>query len=173
MQQQAVNIDEPVDSDKAVDIDEPQVVSREEYERVLGELAAARAEFAGKLRRQKVEHGIRELLQAAGAKNLQAVRGLLDVEELLEPEELPEDWRENMQAKIEALQEEPATAFLFAQKPGGMQGWIGLAPAAAGDEEDQSNEGGFRLRLAQARGEQDSLAAIRIKQEAAAKGLFL
>lgn len=156
---------------------EPQepMVSREEYEQVLARLAEARAEFAGKLRRQEVEHGIRELLQAAGAKNMQAVRGLLDVEELLEPDKLdglPEDWRESLQAKIENLQKEPATAFLFAQKPGGMQGWIGLTPAA-GDDEEQSGEGGFRLRLAQARGEHDGLAAIRIKQEAAAKGLFL
>lgn len=133
------------------------------------ELVRVKAEFAAKLRELEVNHGVELLLQKAGARNVQAAKALLDISGLLGAQELPEGWRESLQRQVAALQEAPETAFLFARMPGGMQGWVGLRPVA-GDEEDLGDEGGFRLRLAQAGGVQES---IRIKQEAASSGIFI
>lgn len=133
------------------------------------ELVRVKAEFAAKLRELEVNHGVELLLQEAGARNVQAAKALLDISGLLGAQELPAGWRKSLQRQVAALQEAPETAFLFARMPGGMQGWVGLRPVA-GDEEDLGDEGGFRLRLAQAGGVQES---IRIKQEAAASGIFI
>jgi hypothetical protein len=150
---------------------EGQAAEREQLikqvEALQDELAALQAESAASLQKLRVDNAVEKALLAAGAKNAVAVRALLD---LSEPEFVDGELV-GLQEQIKALREATATAFLFA-KPfsGEAANWQGFVPAAAGDLQDMDADGGFRLRLAQASAAQDSLEAIRIKQEAAAKG---
>lgn len=135
-----------------------------------GELAAVQAECADNLLAVRVDAAVERCLQAAGAKNVAAVRGLLD----LSAPEFAGDELVGLREQVAALQKAEDTAFLFEEvRLGDAADWVGFVPAAAGDLLDTSFAGGFRLRLEQASAARNSLEAVKIKQAAAAQGVFL
>lgn len=131
------------------------------------ELAQAKADYEQELLAAKADCAVECALFTAGAKNRAAAKALLD----LSAPKFDGDVLFGLDEQIKALQQDPATAFLFERQSfGEAADWVGFVPQAAGDLPEDGPKGGFRLRLQRAQG---NLEAIRVKQEAAAKGVYL
>ncbi len=131
------------------------------------ELAQAKAAYEQGLLAARVDCAVECALFTAGAKNRAAAKALLDITEPA----FDGDVLLGLDEQITALKQNPETAFLFERQSfGEAADWIGFIPQAAGDLPEDGPQGGFRLRLQRAQG---NLEAIRVKQEAAAKGVYL
>lgn len=134
------------------------------------ELASVEEECARRARQRELEFLAEMALREAGAKNLRAARALLDIEAAA----AAEDADEVIGQQVLALRQAAESAFLFGARDVDMGGrWCGFVPAAAGDQEIDMADGGFRLRLDRARAQGDGLSVIRLKQEAAREGVIL
>ena len=141
-----------------------QLTKPEKMEKSNVEAMVSRAEYD----RLRVELTAERLLAAAGAKNLTAAKALLDLTKL---DVNTADWQASLASLVQELRHSPDSAFLFARNCQDSDCvWLGLQPAAASDMADiYGEDGGYAFRLAQA----DGVEAIKLKQEAAAKGIIL
>ncbi len=141
--------------------------AQEQAAKLADELAAAKAEYEQGLLAARVDCAVECALYTAGAKNRAAAKALLDISR----PEFDGDVLLGLDEQITALKQDPATAFLFERESfGEAADWVGFIPQAAGDLPEDGPKGGFRLRLQRAQG---NIEAIRVKQEAAAKGVYL
>lgn len=141
-----------------------------ELARVQAELVSVEEESAQKYRQRELEHMAEIALREAGARNLRAARALLDIGRAEESA----DAAAEIELQVAALKQSPESAFLFGARSADFGGvWCGFVPAAAGDQESDEANGGFRLRLDRARAQGDGLSIIRLKQEAAREGVIL
>lgn len=92
-----------------------------QIENLQKENKAAKAEFESKVKTLKIDNAINSALTANGAKNLKAVRALLDMEKIgLEGEEV-----KGIDEQIKALVADESSSFLFnasSAKPAGTKG---------------------------------------------------
>lgn len=124
-------------------------------EKILEEQEKMREEYNGRIEQFKKESEIEKILAGCGARNIKAVRALVgdgDVEEI--------------RAEIEKLKSDEETKFLFEKKGS-------FAPARSPERLPDVKRNTFEARLNAARREGNTVEAIRIKQEAAAKGIML
>lgn len=158
---------------------EELAVAKERAAELDGEVARleAQAEEAAARHSEEMAHMLRErmvelALVRAGAKNLRAARALLSDEALGEMGEgIEEAAIGELVARLKTAED---TAFLFEREESrGAAEWCGFMPQEAGDLPPEGYAGGFRLRLAEAQSAADCLGAIRVKQEAAARGVII
>ncbi len=140
---------------------------RAEITKLQGENKAAADKYAADLKAMQINNAVDMALQASGAKNLKAVKALLD----LENAELDGDTVKGLADQLKKLQENDDSKFLFGetQKPGVK----GMTPTPGGGLGDNPKASEYEAKLAEARKNKDTLAAIKIKQEAAAEGIAL
>lgn len=125
--------------------------------------------FNAEIKKMKIDNAIDKALSEAKAKNIKAVKALLD----LNNAELLED------GTIKGLSENQDTAFLFdsgdtqpTQSNTQTNKTSGFKPTQAKDGLPDVSAN-FETRLAEARKNGDTLEAIRIKQEASNEGIYL
>ncbi len=126
---------------------------------------AAADKYAADLKAVQINNAVEKELTAAGAKNLKAVKALL---EGLDKAELDGENVKGLADQIKKLKEEEGTKFLFEEKPG----FTGVKAGQSGRTPDPKTAG-FAARLDEARKNGNTLEAIKIKQEAAAEGVSL
>lgn len=93
---------------------------------------AAKVEYEERLKQMQIDHAVEKALTGAGAKNLKAVRALLD----LDKAELDGETVKGLDAQIKALREAEDAKFLFAEKETAPQ-IFGMTPPASGDDPSQ------------------------------------
>ena len=116
----------------------------------------------------KLDNAVEKALAEGKAKNTKAVMALLN----LEGAELAEDGTvKGLAEQIDKLKADEGTSFLFdvaAEKKTTVKG---ATPIQTGTQTPQTSE--YATRLAEARKNGDTLAAISIKREAAENGEYL
>ena len=139
-----------------------------EIEKLQGENKAAATKYAADLKAMQINNAVERELVAAGAKNIKAVKALLND---LDKAELDGDTVKGLADQIKKLQEDEGSKFLFGevQKPGVK----GMTPNPSNGLSDNPKASEYEAKLADARKNNDTLAAIKIKQEAAAEGIAL
>lgn len=139
-----------------------------EIEKLQGENKAAATKYAADLKAMQINNAVERELVAAGAKNIKAVKALLND---LDKAELDGDTVKGLADQIKKLQEDEGSKFLFGevQKPGVK----GMTPNPSNGLGDNPKASEYEAKLADARKNNDTLAAIKIKQEAAAEGIAL
>lgn len=131
------------------------------------ENAKARESHETEMNRLKVDFAVEKALTEAKAKNVKAVKALLD---LADAELDKEGNVKGLQEQIDKLSAADDTKFLFAETQQGSQmTFKGFQPGNATAMPD-SKQSGYEARLAKAREENNQVEAIKIKQEAFADG---
>ena len=115
---------------------------------------------------------VEKALTGAGAKNLTAARALLAA--FLENAKVGEDGSvPGLDEELKKLSGAEETAFLFAPKDAGPS-LAGAKPAGGGGgTPPDPKRTGYEAQLADARKKGDTLAAIKLKEQAAAEGIVL
>lgn len=132
--------------------------------------------FNAEIKKMKIDNAIDKALTEAKAKNIKAVKALLD----LNNAELLEDGTiKGLSESIKGLSESQDTAFLFdsgdtqsTQSNTQTNKTSGFKPTQAKDGLPDVSAN-FETRLAEARKNGNTLEAIRIKQEASNEGIYL
>ena len=145
------------------------LVPRAEMEAALARQAG---DFEAQLRQLRVDYAAERALTAAGAINPVTVRPLLaDLLAQAEPDEngqVP-----GLQAAVEALAADAATAFLFRSAPAQPVQLAGAAPAGTVSLQQDSRAAAFEARLAEARQSGNLAAAVQVRREAAEQGIVI
>lgn len=116
----------------------------------------------------KLDNAVEKALAEGKAKNTKAVMALLN----LEGAELAEDGTvKGLAEQIDKLKADEGTSFLFDVANESKPTVKGATPVQTGAQTPQTSE--YATRLAEARKNGDTLAAISIKREAAENGEFL
>lgn len=118
----------------------------------------------------KIDFAVEKALSVAKAKNVKAVKALLD---LTDAQFDKEGNVKGLQEQIDKLAADEGTKFLFevsTQKD--QQHFTGFQPGAS-TTVPNSTAAGYEARLADARKNNNQLEVIKIKQEAAAEGVVL
>lgn len=137
-----------------------------EIAKLQGENKAAAEKHAADLKALEINNAVEKALTAAGAKNLKAVKALLN----LEGAEMDGETVKGLADQIKQLKAEAETGFLFGEAAPGFKG----VPAANNPTQTPNPKAdGFNARLAEARKNGNTLEAIKVKQEAAAEGITL
>lgn len=129
-------------------------IGEEAIEAIIAENDAIREEYEEKLRVMKRENEIDLFLRESGARNLRAVKALLDD---------GDDYKE----QIEKLKRSEDTRFLF------DSGKKTFTPYRSGERLPDTKMGEYEARLNAARQTGNTVEAIRIKQQAASEGIML
>lgn len=124
-------------------------------EKIIEEQERMREEFTGRIEEVKREYEIEKILSGCGARNIKAVRALIEGNNA-----------EEVREEIEKLKHDEETKFLF-EKKGSFE------PARSPERLPDTKKNSFEARLIAARRNGDTLEAIRIKQQAAAQGIML
>lgn len=131
------------------------------------ENAKTRKSHESEMNQLKVDFAVEKALAGAKAKNIKAVKALLD---LADAELDKEGNVKGLQEQIDKLSAADDTKFLFAApQQGGQTTFKGLQPGNTTAMPD-SKQAGYEARLAKAREEGNQVEAIKIKQEAFADG---
>ena len=134
---------------------------------------ATESKYKAELQRLQVDHVVERELTAAKARNLTAARALLS--DFLEKAKLGEGGTvQGLTEEIQRLAQDETTSFLFDAPAAPQQPTIkGATPlgGASGAPDGKTSEYGALLNQAREKG--DTLAAIKIKQDAAAEGIVL
>lgn len=123
------------------------------------------------LKQLKIDNAVDAALTAAGAKNVKAVKALLDLEGV----KIGEDGSViGVKEQIDKLTAAEDSKFLFnaADNSQQKQQFKGFQPGSSSTVPD-STQAGYEARLADARKNNNTLEVIKIKQEAAADGVVL
>lgn len=139
-----------------------------EIEKLQGENKAAATKYAADLKAMQINNAVEREFVAAGAKNIKAVKALLND---LDKAELDGDTVKGLADQIKKLQEDEGSKFLFGEAR--KLGVKGMTPKPGNGLGDNPKAGEYDAKLADARKNNDTLAAIKIKQEAAAEGITL
>ena len=130
-------------------------LDEENAEKILLERRELEAEYEGRIEQIKRENEIENLLKESGAKNIKAVRALLE-----------EDDTQSIAEQIEKLKKGEDTGFLFAKNKG-------FSPARSGERLPDTTKSSYEAKLFEARRSGNTIEAIRIKQMAANEGIML
>lgn len=118
----------------------------------------------------KIDFAVEKALSGAKAKNVKAVKALLD---LTDAQFDKEGNVKGLQEQIDKLAADEGTKFLFEESTqNNRQQFTGFQPGAS-TTVPNSTAAGYEARLADARKNNNQLEVIKIKQEAAAKGVVL
>lgn len=129
-------------------------LDEEAADRIVSEMENVRESYEGQLSQMKKEYEIEAALVKNGAKNIRAVRALVNE-------------NEDILLQIESLKNSDETKFLFEAKNGSF------VPHRSREKLPDKDRNEFETRLFQARSRKDTVEAIRIKQQAAAAGVVL
>lgn len=117
---------------------------------------------AKELNQLKIDAAVDKALTDGGAKNIKAVRALLDLSDV----KLSADGTvKGLAEQIQKLQAGEDSKFLFAEKQQNQQQFNGFQPGASTTVPD-SKQAGYEARLAEARKNNNQLEVIKIKREA-------
>lgn len=145
---------------------------RKQIETLQNDNKANEEKFNAQIKQMKIDTAIDKALTEAKAKNLKAVKALLDTTDA----ELLEDGTiKGLSEKIKGLTENQETSFLFDSidnAPNKTNGHSGFIPGQKKDGVPNDNAT-YETRLAEARKNGNTLEAIRIKQEAQSEGIIL
>lgn len=108
-------------------------------------------------------------LSKVGAKNAKAVKALLDLDSLKTSKNQAED----IKTALETLKNDESTAFMFDVWGEGKPTFKGMHPGNPGGNPPSGTETNYETRLAEARKNGNTAAAVAIKREAAANGINL
>ena len=142
---------------------------RKRIEQLQNDTKAKDDAHAKEIRQIRIDAAIDKALADAKAKNLRAVKALLDIDSF----ELADDGTiKGLDAKIKTLSEGADTKFLFdaTETPSGTS--KGFVPGQKMDGVPGASTS-YEARLAEARKSGNTLEAIKVKQEAAAEGVVL
>lgn len=119
---------------------------------------------AKELMQLKVDAAVEKALTDGGAKNIKAVRALLD---LADPKLADDGTIKGLEDQIKALKGADDTKFLFKEpeQTGQQQQLVGFQPGTSTTVPD-SKQAGYEARIAEARKNNNQLEVIKIKQEA-------
>ena len=124
---------------------------------------------AAEIKQIKIDAAIDKALADAKAKNIKAVKALLD----LEKAELADDGTiKGLDSQLKALAEAEDSKFMFDTTQQQNQNSRGFVPGQKKDGVPGASSD-YETRLAEARKNGNTLEAIRIKQEAASEGVVL
>lgn len=127
------------------------------------------AAHANEIKQLKIDTAIDKALADAKAKNLKAVKALLELGDA----EIGEDGKiKGLDARIKALMEADDTKFLFDATDSPSTTTKGFVPGQKMDGVPGASTS-YEARLAEARKSGNTLEAIKVKQEAAAEGVVL
>ncbi len=133
--------------------------------------ADEKAAHESELARMRMDNAVEAALTASGAKNNTAVKALLA--DFLKDAKLSDDGTvKGLSAEIDALAKADATAFLFNAGDSGTQ-LTGMTPGNPGGNTPPAGTGTYESRLAEARKNGNTAAAVAIKREAADNGVYL
>lgn len=144
---------------------------RKQIETLQNDNKANEEKFNAQIKQMKIDTAIDKALTEAKAKNLKAVKALLDTTDA----ELLEDGTiKGLSEKIKGLSESQETSFLFdsSDTPNKTNSHSGFIPGQKKDGVPNDNAT-YETRLAEARKNGNTLEAIRIKQEAQSEGIIL
>lgn len=138
-----------------------------EIEKLQGENQRQLEEYQAKIDEMKVNSAIENTLLGAKAKNITAVKALLDTKTV----KIEKDGSvTGISEQVEKLIADDNTKFLF-DISSSNQGFQGLNPMNSNNQNVDINS--YETRLMNARNQNNQLEAIKIKQEAAAEGITL
>ena len=138
-----------------------------EIEKLQGENQRQLEEYQAKIDEMKVNSAIENALLGAKAKNITAVKALLDTKTV----KIEKDGSvTGIAEQVEKLIADDNTKFLF-DISSSNQGFQGLNPMNSNNQNVDINS--YETRLMNARNQNNQLEAIKIKQEAAAEGITL
>ncbi len=141
-----------------------------EIVKLTNDLAAKDAEHQQKLDDMDFNSTVDSAIKAKGAKNVKAVRALLDLETLKASKNREGD----INAALDKVAADEAYLFDAADpKGGGTPNFTGMQPGNPGGNTPPANVDTFATRLAEARKNGDTAAAVAIKREAAENNVFL
>lgn len=123
-------------------------------ERILENIDLMKCEYERKIEDLKKENTLDIALYESGARNIKAVKALIDVQG-------------DVTEQIERLKREKETSFLFENMKRSFK------PGKSSEKLPDSVKNDFEVRLKEARKRGDTLEAIRIKQQASAEGIML
>lgn len=124
-------------------------------------------EFSKQINELKMNNAIDSTLKDAGAKNLRAVKALLDSSNL----KLNDDGTiEGLQSQIETLLKASDSSFLFASSGTAVNNLKSITPAASSDPQTSGAEAKYTKMYAEAKTPTEK---IRIKREAYENGVLL
>ncbi len=130
-----------------------------------------KAKYESDIAQLKMNTAVETALSAAGAKNIVATKALLA--EFLASAEFDEDGAiKGLSDEIAKLSSGEGTAFLFESKEPSMT-IKGMRPGMPGGNSPTSIEVNYETRLAEARKNGNTAAAVAIKREAADNGVYL
>ena len=133
------------------------------------ENSKAKETHESEMNQLKVDFAVEKALSGAKARNIKAVRALLDLTDA----KLDKDGNvKGLQEQIDRLASGEDTKFLFDATQQNQQAFRGFQPGASSDVPDPA-AAGYEARLANARKGNDQLEVIKVKQEAAAAGIVL
>ncbi len=124
-------------------------------EKILEEQERLRGEYDDRLNAVKNEYEIEKILRESGARNIKAVRALIE-----------NGGAEDVMRQVEMLKRDEETRFLFEKKGS-------FAPYRSPEKLPDTKRDGYEQRLGAARKAGNTVEAIRIKQEAASRGIML
>lgn len=129
-------------------------IGEEAADAIIGEREKVIDEYEKKISLMKRENEIDILLRENGARNIKAVKALLEE-------------GDDFANQIERLKNGEDTKFLFEKSRKVFE------PHRSGEKLPDTEKDGYELRLAQARAAGNTIEAIRIKQQAASEGIML
>ncbi len=129
-------------------------VSEDVCDRIMESVDTVRNEYERKIEDMRKDNALEIALYESGAKNIKAVKALIDVEG-------------DVNEQIERLKSEKDTSFLFESMRGSFK------PGRSSEKLPDATKSDFEARLTEARKRGNTVEAIRIKQQAAAEGVIL
>lgn len=162
------------DRDKQLDDLKKSSGDNEELKKQIADLQKQNADqvkaHETELQQLKIDNAVDAALTAAGAKNVKAVKALLDLEGV----KVADDGSViGVKEQLDKLTAAEDSKFLFnAPDTQQKQQFKGFQPGSSATVPD-STQAGYETRLADARKNNNTLEVIKIKQEAAAEGVVL
>lgn len=142
---------------------------RKQIEQLQKDNKAKDESHSAEIKRIRIESALDKALADAKAKNLKAVKALLELGDA----EIGEDGTiKGLDARIKALMEADDTKFLFDATDSPSTTTKGFVPGQKMDGVPGASTS-YEARLAEARKSGNTLEAIKVKQEAAAEGVVL
>lgn len=129
-------------------------IEEEICDRILEKADLMKEKYEREMESFKREKEIEAALYESGAKNIKAVRALIEEEGSVEEQ-------------LEKLKRDSATSFLFENSRGSFK------PGKSSERLPNTEKDSFELRLSEARKRGDGIAAIKIKKQAAREGIVL
>lgn len=141
---------------------------KQQIEKLQADNRASQEAHEKQLHQLKIDAAVEKALGGAGAKNMKAVKALLDLEDT----KLNDDGTiKGLSEQLEKLKAGEDSKFMFAEPDPNNQPpqFTGFQPGASGIIPN-SKQAGYETRLAEARKTGNQLEVIKIKQEAFADG---